>query len=610
MKHIFTVITTFLGLFAFAQDSLTTTELQELIIVDDRLHHNNYSQHVQILPDSLIEQSSSTFTDFLLFNTPIYFKENGSGMVSSPSFRGTTAQQTAVLWNGIEINSLLLGQTDFNSLSFKEYDEIAIKPGGGSVLYGSGAIGGTIHLNNAVKFSPHFEQQLQLSAGSFDTYRGHYHLSAGIKKWYFQANLSHNQSKNDFSVKGRDWKNTNGEYVNNNLSTTVGYQIDKYNELLFLTNFYADERHFALVSPNQNKSKYENKNIRNLLSWKSNQQKYYSDLKIGYLYEKFEFTENINTNSYSDGAVNTWLAKHDFDYQIGKNWQISSILYYKNHQNSGKKSSLEKINQNVFSAAALSNYQWNDKTDIELGIKQEWAGEYTSPLLFSGGLKRQFSDKYISKINVSRNFRAPTLNDLFWQPGGNKDLRAENSWQIDWANTINIGKANLQTNIYWTKIEDMIRWLPTADGFWAATNTNRVNIKGLEMSIDMPIRLDKWKIDTNIGYAYNESLNQETDKWLVYTPKHKVFGGINFNFNKFLLRLQGYYNGKVYTTAENNENNTIKPYGIINADVGYKWSKHLQLLLHIKNLTDSQYENTENRPMPGINYNVQLIINL
>src|SRR5690606_6248406 len=110
------------------------------------------SQHHFVLSDSLIDNANGSFTDFLQKNTTIYFKENGYGMVSSPSFRGTTAQQTGVLWNGIKVNSALLGQADFNSTSFKNYDQIIVKPGGGSVLFGSGAMGGTIHLNNDFQF--------------------------------------------------------------------------------------------------------------------------------------------------------------------------------------------------------------------------------------------------------------------------------------------------------------------------------------------------------------------------------------------------------------------------------------------------------------------------
>jgi hypothetical protein len=47
------------------------------------------------------------------------------------------------------------------------YDQIGIKAGGGSVTYGSGAIGGSIHLNNILDFNKgfmdlYFQKQLLL----------------------------------------------------------------------------------------------------------------------------------------------------------------------------------------------------------------------------------------------------------------------------------------------------------------------------------------------------------------------------------------------------------------------------------------------------------------
>ena len=93
-------------------------------------------------------KNSSNLSEVLRFQSAVYIKENGRGAVSSPSFRGTTAQQTAFVWNGININSTFLGQGDVNNLNLLGYDQLEIKSGGGSVIYGSGAIGGTIHLNN------------------------------------------------------------------------------------------------------------------------------------------------------------------------------------------------------------------------------------------------------------------------------------------------------------------------------------------------------------------------------------------------------------------------------------------------------------------------------
>jgi iron complex outermembrane receptor protein len=72
-------------------------------------------------------RSGASLTALLLANTAVYFKENGPGMVSSPSFRGTSAQQTAVIWNGLNINSQLNGQTDFSTVNARDFNQVSVR---------------------------------------------------------------------------------------------------------------------------------------------------------------------------------------------------------------------------------------------------------------------------------------------------------------------------------------------------------------------------------------------------------------------------------------------------------------------------------------------------
>jgi len=147
LSTILTVIGCVLSQFIFSQEQ-TTVQIQEVVISDNLLKDYSQTQKTQKLTDSIIKRNPSFLTSILNYNSLIYFKENGIGGASSPSFRGTTASQTAVIWNGININSQTSGQTDFNAINSLSFNNITIKAGGGSVLYGSSAIGGSIHLNN------------------------------------------------------------------------------------------------------------------------------------------------------------------------------------------------------------------------------------------------------------------------------------------------------------------------------------------------------------------------------------------------------------------------------------------------------------------------------
>ena len=156
---------------AFAQlDSIQ--QLPEVMLTDSKLVHFSKGFKLEKLEDSIVERNAGSLTEMLRYNSTIYFKENGFGMVSSPSFRGTNAAQTAVVWNGININSVFTGQTDFNVISPLNYDEISIRSGGGGVQYGSGAVGGSIHLNNSFSFEKMDITKVGLRYGSFATFGG------------------------------------------------------------------------------------------------------------------------------------------------------------------------------------------------------------------------------------------------------------------------------------------------------------------------------------------------------------------------------------------------------------------------------------------------------
>ncbi len=141
--------------------------LDEVRLSDVKLKQNSEGQFVKELDDSLIQQNEPLLTSLLKFNSPFFFRENGYGMVSSASIRGTGAAQTAVVWNGININSQFTGQTDFNTINTQVFDNISLRPGGGSVVYGSGAIGGSIHLNNDFSFNSSSQNTLRIGLWQF-----------------------------------------------------------------------------------------------------------------------------------------------------------------------------------------------------------------------------------------------------------------------------------------------------------------------------------------------------------------------------------------------------------------------------------------------------------
>ena len=103
---------------AFAQVG-DTTYLQEVRVYGIPVTAYATGSKVEKLSN---ESEVMTVSDKLINETAFYLKTYGNNQLSTISLRGTTASQTAVLWNGININSPTLGQTDFSLLPFFLFD--------------------------------------------------------------------------------------------------------------------------------------------------------------------------------------------------------------------------------------------------------------------------------------------------------------------------------------------------------------------------------------------------------------------------------------------------------------------------------------------------------
>ncbi|RYU93324.1 TonB-dependent receptor [Emticicia agri] len=104
---------------------------------------------IQRLDSASLQQAKfQTLADFLSFLAPVNFRPYGSGQLTTIGLRGTSSNHTAVLWNGININSPSTGQSDFSTLPTAGFDLLAIQYGSSSCVIGSDAVGGSILLDS------------------------------------------------------------------------------------------------------------------------------------------------------------------------------------------------------------------------------------------------------------------------------------------------------------------------------------------------------------------------------------------------------------------------------------------------------------------------------
>ncbi len=588
--------------------------LKEVLVSDANLKKYSNSQSVLKLNDSIISKNEALLTDLLNFNSTLYFKEYGRGMLSTVSFRGTTSSQTAVIWNGININSQMNGSTDFNTISGSDYNSVSVKAGGGSVIYGSGAIGGTVHLNNDMSFYKRFENNLRLDYGSFNTIGINYKTNISNEKWSAQIGFSKNSSTNDYKYLNRyTWRgeqrwNQNGQYDVITMNANVGYKINAKNSLKLYTQTSNTDRNTSLITETETKSKYVNGFNRNLLEYDGNFGKLTANFKTAYIFENYQYYADNSKNQYTYGKTESFISKADLGYTLFKSTQINGIIDY--NRTKGYGSGFGNNTREIGSAALLIKQDFSTDWKNEFGIRKEFTDNYKSPILFNFGSTYQFSKLYQLKLNLSRNFRIPTFNDLYWEEGGNPDLKPESSYQAEIGNVFTFKNISLTQTFYYIKIKDLLQWVPGSNGIWTPQNRDKVNSYGAETLLSWKKKYGKNIFGANASYAYTASKDEETKKQLFFVPFNKVTGSVSYSRNKISAYYQFLYNGFVYTRADNNPDEIIKDYTLSNIGIDYdfKFLDSFKLGVQVLNIFNENYESLEDRPMPGRNFNMYLTL--
>ena len=607
MKKLISIVLVLCATVGYAQrDSIL--KLDEVVVSDSRVKQYAEGYKVTVLQDSIIQRTNGSLTSLLAFNSNIYFKENGFGMVSSPAFRGTNASHTAVIWNGININSQLNGQVDFNTINPFNYNSISIRSGGGSVQYGSGAIGGSIHLNSDLLFKEHFDNQVSIGYGSYKTKKINFNQSYGSRLMSYSLGVNYNASDNNYKYLNTGEENKNGEFNNLNLNWNIGYVLSENQILKLYHQTFISDRNLSGNLVVLGRSKYKDNQYRTQLEWGSYGPKAISKIKLAYLQEEYKYFENKDAAIYSFGKVSNFLARYSLDYKLSKFFRLNSFLEYNNYKGAGD--SFGSPERDDFSATALLKHIISSTIAYNLSVRQDFSSDFSSPLVFSFDGSYSLTDNYQVKINASKNFRSPTFNDLYWQPGGNLELIPEKSYQLDFGNVLNIGAVSMQYNGYYISTKDMIKWLPNNEGVWSPINIDDVEIYGAEAKIEANYSLGKnQELGIKTNYAYTVSEDKSTNEQLIYVPFHTANGSLEYRIADLNLFYQHLYNGSVSIVG-----GELKEYQVANLGVTYtadilKKDLKYTIGVTVNNVFNTYYENVALRPMPNRNIQTQLILN-
>lgn len=589
---------------ALAQlDSLQ--HLGTVYLTDTKLTTFSQGYKVDEIQDSIVKRNAVSLTETLRFNSLIYFKENGFGMVSSPSFRGTNASQTAVIWNGININSNFTGQTDFNVISPVGYDDITIRSGGGGVQYGSGAIGGSVHLNNNFMFDAENKTGLTFNYGSFGTMAMQALTTQTWGNHYLQAGVALIKSNNDYDYVGKNQKNKHGEFIRFNANVNKARKL-KNGYAGWNSEYAYSDRNFSGGLTTAAKDGYKDLNTRNLLRVEQQLGAFRTTAKAAHLFEQYQYYPNTEKHHYQQAQAHTLTGQLESEYALNK-----KMLFHGKIESTmirGKGENIGDHSRHATSAVVLMKHQLTENFGYGINLRQEFHDAFSNPFLFSADAHWKINSNYGMRFNASKNYRVPTFNDLYWESGGNPNLNPEMSYQAELGQEFIWNAFRFDLTGYYIDSKDMIKWVPVRGSIWQPENIANVRNYGIEAEGSVHWNWSENHFKLRAMYAYTRAEDTDKRKQLIYVPYHNMSGSLTYDYKGFNAYFQTLITGEAYTTSDNKS--VVNAYAVCNMGGEYRFSNQSPVTIggRIKNLFNVYYENVAYRPMPS--RSIELFLNL
>ncbi|QWZ61548.1 TonB-dependent receptor [Acinetobacter pittii] len=565
----------------FAEDTTNATQLDPIVVTASKSAEkaSEVPARISVIDEKTIGQNPLlNVSDIIQRDPSVYIKQSGGlGQISEISLRGTKSVHTLVLKDGARLNSQNeLGPLYPAFLDTTDVQQIEILKGPASVQYGSDAIGGVVQLiskkpektgaeltgvygeNNTYKAIVNanlvtdqgfyaqvggqrlesdgtriFESQPENEKAGYDQ-KG-YHAKIGFLQENLidaSASISENKGTNVFS---NDYitNTAQRQFENRVINTKVAYNI--LPDLII-------NAHYANVQDKQNVPAYGS-----YYNTENNE----SDLNL-----KWKFTPNQNIlvgATYND-------ANYKSNTILNSDKSVNSTGYYLQHQLK------------------------NDLFDTQVGVRLEDNQRFGTHTVGQGAIRYHFLPNASVYANIGSAFRAPTLNELYSQWGGNENLAPEESTSYEMGINYDL-TSNVSTNfsIYHTKIKDLI----TSN---AGSNTNiaEANFTGGEAGI-------KWRQDDlflSTEYAYVKTENEKDNTEIAYRPRQTLTISTGLENAIYGISASLIARSKSYADSAN----SMRVQGYATVDLNAYWNiiPNIKVFTNIQNVGDVQYREVLN----------------
>ncbi|AFJ03601.1 TonB-dependent receptor, putative [Methylophaga frappieri] len=534
------------------------TELDQIVVTATRTPTSldQIGSAVSVITAEDIQQRQFiTLSDALKDLPGMHVVASGNrGSQTSLFIRGSNSNHTLVLVDGIEMNdpSSPNGGFDFANFLLDDVQSIEVVRGSQSVLYGSDAIGGVVHVRTK-SGSGKLQARAKAEIGTHSTHHEMLAVSGSVNDFSYALTGGFFESDGDSIATrkrlapGSD-RDDDG-YQNGILSTRLGWQpTDKLNfdfsaRLIETENDLDGGFDFSgntAEDPDAiNKSRQLflggsiNGNFwqgawRPTLSWQR------SDIERKNRNDRIDPFGTLDRTDYR-GQKNKLGLQNDLHLldnhliTIGGEYETEKLTadgmtdfggFIQTQQSSEEQSTRAFYIQDQI--------QLSDALTTTLGLRHDDPDSFGSETTYRATLSYQLSDQTRLRGGVGSGFKTPSLYELYgFTPSnfgsayrGNPDLKPETSdnWEIGIDQQFWNQRLSTSLTYFQNDIDDLITtvFLPSFDS--TSVNENEAELEGLEAEFSLAATDT---LDVDVNYTYTRSVNED-DRQLLRRPRHKA----------------------------------------------------------------------------------------
>ncbi len=626
------------------------TELKDRTAAVTVIRADSFQEKASSVPEVLEQSVGLTVRRF-----------GGLGAFSTASIRGSSAQQVAVLLDGVPLGGPATGLVNLSNLPLGEVERIEVYRGTAPLRLRSPAIGGVINVvTRAAK--PGWDARAGATYGSFDTLD-----VRGLASWRgstvgLLASASYTSSDGDF-----EFLDDNGTRVNphddevvtrennafyaRNLLVKASWEASPTFRLELSDDYFEKREGVPGIGSNQSRAA-RLRTYRNVISLRAARDELVSpDLGVEVLVHRLDETTAFQDPLGEIGVgrqdnvneTRSWGADTTFTYYWGERQVLTLLGAYRNEEAESRDELAEPpegdTQERTTYQAGLEDeiYLLADRLVLDPQVlytylDHDFGGQAPfswSPLpspedrgywSYKMGLGYRCTPSVRVRANLGRYYRFPTLTELFGDRGtviGNPELVPERG--LNWDLGVSwdprgapgwLDRLHLEATYFQSRTDDLILFVQTSQRTVRAVNLSSAWVWGVEAAW----AADLWgRLGVSGNYTFQHTENTSDIPYyrgnqLPGRPQHELFNRTELRWGRAKVFHEISWTGGNYLDAANFEKVEVRR--IQNLGVSLRPSRRITLTFEAKNITDEQVSDVLGFPLPGRAYYATVTVQL